>query len=55
MHEFKGNISLASSSLEMPRIKPLDKQMCGTFCARVVLEKEPTMWHIQATVLFFFP
>lgn len=53
MYKLKGDISFASS-LEMFRIKSREEQICDAFYASVLLEKESTMIHIQATVLSYF-
>lgn len=53
MHEFKGTIS-PTSSREISRIKPLENK-CVILSVQVYyLKKEPTMWHIQDSVLLFF-
>lgn len=53
MYKLKGDTSF-SSSLEMFRIKSREEQICDTFYASVLLEKESIMIYIQSTVLSYF-
>lgn len=53
MYKLKGDISFASS-LEMFRMRSREEQICDTFYASVLLEKESIIIYIQATVLSYF-